>query len=215
MRLLILIITALFYLPSWAANDPCASVKNSNIGQDTTIFVYEKIKNNKVFYIPIMVMKDDQFSRIGKLIMPKEMTLFNLHTGKSINVRFKNSFNSLENSCQSIGYTKTATGINASEQLYATKVIKNSFNFSPRKDDIKLFQANISNPCAANKPKYDKDGVMLCDADKLVAVSNLNNQKQFWHTKQYRYDLGFGVDFWDPKTQKFNQIVEDCSVCSD
>lgn len=214
-KLLILIIALLFCSTSLAASDPCAKVKVNTLPQNTTIFVYEKIKNNKIFYIPILVMKDNQLTSIGKLIMPREVTLFNLHNNKPIKIYFRNSYNALENSCQSIGETKTSTGVRAIPKLYATQPLPGTFNFSPTREDIKLFQASIQNPCASNKPRFDSNGIMLCDDDKLIAVSHLLDQKQYWHTKQYRYDLGFGIDSWDAKTQKFIQIVEDCSVCSD
>lgn len=200
----------------WAKPIVCPNTKNLVIAKNTTVFFYQWVKNNKTFYVPVLIMKDGKLSGVGKMLMPEEVTIFNLQDDKPVKVHFTADYNPMENTCQSIGEAKTSAVKQMSlGQLYASSAMSSAFNFNPEKADQARFLAAVKNPCKPGQAHYDKNGIAQCDADKLIATSNLNNEKQYWQIHQYRYDMGLRISSWNEKEQRFNLIVDDCTFCSD
>lgn len=200
---------------AFANPNDCPVTKEKELPANTTIFIYQTVKNKKTFYIPFVANVDGKLVPAREILLPTETTLFNLKDNTSMTVHFKNKHDNVDyDVCRSIGQANDKSKSSA-PALFATKQINPPFNFSPDAKDIALFDATITNPCKDKKPHYDKYGVMSCSAEQLVATSELNQSKQYWHTKQYRHDLGFAVDTLDKNTNKLIQIEEDCAVCAD
>jgi hypothetical protein len=155
--------------------------------------------------------------------MPKRLTLYELPSNKPIQVRFSQIHDDVDyDLCRSIGIgiAKKTRASNNKINLFATKPIAAEFNFTPNKKLQDQFTATILNPCVSDPTKInpknsDTDGVVLCDADRLIAVSHFFGKTQFWRTKQYRYDIGFAVNSADDQSAKPLEIMEDCTHCKD
>lgn len=200
----------------WAKPIACPDTKKQVIPQNTTVFFYQRFKNHKALYVPVLLMKDGKLSGVGKMLMPEEVTIFNLQDDKPINVHFTADYNPMENTCQSIGEAKVSVVKQASSgQLYASSAMSNVFNFNPDKAMRAHFLPTVKKPCKPGQAHYDKNGIAQCDADTLIATSNLINEQQYWQTHQYRYDMGLRISAWDEKAQQFKLIVDDCTFCSD
>lgn len=206
-----------FAVPAQAVSTTCPKPTTQAIPENTTVFFYQRFKNKKTYYIPMMVMKDGKLTGIGSMLMPAQVIIFNLRDDQPITIHFKNTFNPMEMACQSLGEVETPAAQQSTPptQLYANKIMSSAFNFQPEQADMARFLASISNPCKPGQSNYDKNGVAVCNADKLLATSDLLKEKQYWQLRQYRYDVGLVVNTWDSKDQKFRQLVEDCTVCSD
>lgn len=196
------------------ANEPlCPPTQAKKLPENTVVFFYSTSNKQKTFYIPVIKLENQQLVVADKMTVPKELTLYNLRDNKPVKVHFKNVHDNVDyDVCRSIGEEKTITK-NTETELFASQPLRQAFSYNIRKDDAEAFNASVINPCPTSKAKYDYSGVALCNADKLIAVSHFQDQTQFWHTKQYRYDLGFAVEML--KDKQLVQITEDCAACKD
>lgn len=195
----------------------CSAPANKAIAKDTTVFFYQRVRDKKTYYVPVMIMKDGKLSGIGKQLMPAEMTLYSARDDQPIKVNFKGDFNTLEMACQSIGEGKNAAAkrVITPTQLYANKPMSSAFNYRPGHEDLERFDASVKNPCKAGQAPYDKNGVAVCNSDQLLVTSDLVGAKQYWKLQQYRHDVGLTISIWNEKAQKFEPVVEDCTLCID
>lgn len=215
MRFTLCILLAATTISAYADSNKCPVTKNKEVMKGTTVFVYQTKKNNKIFYVPFAKFADGKLSAARETLLPTDLTIFNLRDNKALRVNFENVHDNVDyDVCRSIGKSKDAKKENI-YAIFATQPMANAFTFTPSQDDINLFDATLPNPCKAQKAKYDKHGITSCNADKLIATSQLNNQKQYWHTKQYRYDVGFAVNVLNPDNKQLTEVIEDCAVCSD
>ncbi|MFZ2315723.1 MAG: hypothetical protein WAW86_08730 [Gammaproteobacteria bacterium] len=200
---------------AFANPNDCPATKTKELPTNTTVFIYQTVKNKKTFYVPFIANVDGKLVPAREILLPTETKIFNLRDNKPMTVHFKNEHDNVDyDVCRSIGQAAGASKSGTSE-LFATQQIAEQFNFTPDAKDVALFDATITNPCKDKKPHYGKYGVMSCSAETLVATSELNLDKQYWHTKQYRHDLGFAVNVLDKKTNMLTEVVEDCAVCAD
>jgi len=194
---------------AFAGIHPCLPTKNKVLPKDTTVFIYQTAKNKKIVYVPFVLMADGKLTSARETLLPTNLTIFNMRDNKPMTVHFQNVHDNVDyDVCRSVG--KAAHGEKANtHELFATQPMAGSFVFQLGKKDVEMFDATVQLPCSA------KHSITYCDASQLIATSELLGQKQYWHTKQYRYDLGFGIGVLDEKTHQLNEIVEDCAVCAD
>ncbi len=206
-------------LSTAAHPNDCSATKATTLPANTTVFAYQAIKNNQTFFIPFAALVDGKLTESRTIQLPSHTKLYNLRNDQAINVNFKNEHDNVDyDVCRSIG--KADTPSTNQVTVFATSPIAKEFNFTPDVSDLENFNANtnnpfamISKPCKNHQPHYDKNGIMTCYADALIATSHFNGNKQYWHTKQYRHDLGFAISTASGKT--VTQVIEDCAICKD
>lgn len=214
-KIALLILLFTFSSSLMATEIQCPITKEKVLPKNTVVFFYSTMKKNKIYYIPVIKMENEKLVVADKMLIPQELTLFNLQNGKTVNAHFKNVHDNVDyDVCRSIAETNSHTNKFQTE-IYATKPVADSFNFKFSENESKQFYCNISNPCKTNEAQYDKNGVALCNADKLIAISHFEGKTQFWHTKQYRHDMGFAIDELLNLNDKLKQVTEDCAVCID
>lgn len=213
MNKIALIFLSIFASVALANETACPPTTGKKLPDNTVVFFYSITKKQKTFYIPVIKLENKKLVVADKMTVPQELTLYNLRDNKPTKVHFKNVHDNVDyDVCRSIGEEKTSLK-NSEITLFASQPLSQEFSYNIGKNESEIFNASVINPCPTAKAKYDYSGVALCNADKLIAVSHFQNQTQFWHTKQYRYDVGFAIDML--KDNKLVQITEDCAGCKD
>lgn len=214
MKKLTLLLLALAINPAFAAEEKCPATKEKTLPANMTVYFYSTVKNHKTYYVPMMKTVDGKLVNADRMTVPAELTLFNVSNDQPIKVKFNNVHDNVDyDVCRSIGETKKITS-NTSE-IFASTPSAKDFNVTPDKAEMDRFYAQIENPCKDHQAKYDQAGVASCNADQLIATSHFNGVTQYWNTKQYRHDLGFGVSVWDDATKKLKEVAEDLAVGKD
>ncbi len=200
----------------WADETACPETLAREIPSDTTVFFYQRVKDGKVTFLPIIALRNNQLESATGMLLPKEVLMFNLRDSSRLTVHFKNIPSETDpTQCISVGHGDVISNNCRTPDLYATVVIAPYiFTFPPSADNIKRFNKTVVNPCKPGDPRTDKYGIAICSTDQLIATSYMQDQTQFWHTKQYKYDVGFAVST-GTENSELTEIARDCSLCSD